>query len=384
MTERLFEQDSYCREFKAVVKEVVPEEDIFRIVLDRTAFFPEGGGQSADSGTLNDLQVLDVQEQDGQIYHMVNKPLETGAEVYGAINWPKRYVKMQQHSGEHIVSGLVQAKFGYNNIGFHLGSESCTMDFDGLLTKEQIKTIEILANEVIYENLQIEVLYPNKAELGKLHYRSKIEIEGQIRLVCIPGYDLCACCAPHLNRTGEIGLIKLIGLQNYKGGVRVTMVCGRRALADYERKEESVKEISAALSAKEEAVSEAVDRLKQENESLKQNLYKQQMILVNYKAKVIDADNQVICCFESELDGEAPRELVNRLVKKGARLCAVFFYAADGGYRYVLGGSQDDVRPVGRKLDERFQGRGGGSPQMVQGMVKGEKEDICRFFDEYR
>jgi len=384
MTKRLFDQDSYCCEFKAVVEKVIPVQLGYHVVLDQTAFFPESGGQSADTGLLNGLEVTGVQEKDGVIYHIMNQPLEPGEEVFGVISWDERYDKMQQHSAEHIVSGLVYSRFGYHNVGFHLGNEICTMDFDGPLTKEQLWDIECFANEAVYEDLLIEVLYPSGKELSDCDYRSKIEMEGSIRLVQIMGYDLCACCAPHLHRTGEIGLIKLIERQNYKGGVRISMVSGRRALVDYDRKKDSISKISEILAAKEEMVTVAVERLKQENEELRLNLRRQQMLLVSYKAKDISTDTGVICCFESELQGEAPRELVNRIIQKGVTLCAVFYGAEDGGYRYVLGGNIDDVRPIGRELNEKFQGHGGGSSKMVRGLVKGDQEAIGRFFDNYK
>jgi len=384
MTERLFDQNSYCREFEAVVETVIPERDHYQVILNQTAFFPEGGGQSADTGTLNGLYVSDVQEKDGIVYHKMEQPPAVAERVEGILDWSKRYDRMQQHTGEHILSGLVHNEFGYDNAGFHLGEENCTVDFNGLLTKAQAAEIEILANEAIYKNLPLEILYPNKEELAELDYRSKIEIEGQVRLVQIPGYDLCACCAPHLQRTGEIGLIKLVSMQNYKGGVRLSVLCGLRALADYSRKEENVKQISTLLSAKEESISEAVGRLKQENEELKNKLYQQQMQLVAYKAEQIAAENQVICYFEAELTGEAPRELANRIIKKGARLCAVFCPDSNGDYRYIMGGSTEDIRPIGKQLNQAFNGRGGGSSQMVQGMLRGEQENILKFFDQYK
>ena len=194
----------------------------------------------------------------------------------GKIDWDMRFLKMQQHTGEHIVSGLVHAGFGYNNVGFHLGSEDCTMDFDGEITEEQLREIEWQANEAAVKNLEVQVSWPSKEELASLEYRSKIEIEGAVRIVTIPGYDVCACCAPHVKRTGEIGLIKLTNVQRYKGGVRVTMLCGFRALADYDAKEQHVKNISALLSAKEDKISQAAEHLKEECGRLKARLLEEQ------------------------------------------------------------------------------------------------------------
>ena len=247
--------------------------------LDRTAFFPEGGGQYADTGTLDEMQVCDVQEKDGRIFHIMEDKSEqipeyftVGRSVSGRINWEERFMKMQQHTGEHIVSGLVHARFGYNNVGFHLGSEDCTMDFNGIITKEELQEIEREANRAVWKNLPVEVLYPSEEELASMEYRSKIEIEGQVRIVVIPGYDVCACCAPHVKYTGEVGVIKLTNVQRYKGGVRVTMLCGVRALLDYEEKQREVQSVSAMLCARENEIAEAVEHLRKECGDLKQEI----------------------------------------------------------------------------------------------------------------
>ena len=244
MTGKLFYDDSHRVEFTAEVLSCEPWKNQYKIVLDRTVFFPEGGGQYADTGELNGVRVTDVHEKDGVIFHTADAPLKEGETVAGSINWEERFEKMQQHTGEHIVSGLVNARFGYHNVGFHLGGDYCTMDFDGVLTKEELKEIEFAANEAVWKDLEVEVEFPPKDVLEEMEYRSKIEIEAQVRIVTVPGYDVCACCAPHVKKTGEIGLIKLVNMIHYKGGVRITMLCGARALRDYGRKDENIKEIS--------------------------------------------------------------------------------------------------------------------------------------------
>ena len=209
MTEKLFYMDSHLKEFDATVISCEPYGEGYRAVLDRTAFFPEGGGQASDTGWLNDVEVLDVQEKCGEIYHYIRDIIPAGTTVQGKIQWEERFSKMQQHTAEHIISGLIYKQYGYHNVGFHLADTYCTMDLDGPLSKKQLKELEWKANEAVFKNIPIEVLYPSKEELVKLAYRSKIEIEGQVRIVQIPGYDMCACCAPHVKRTGEIGLIKI-------------------------------------------------------------------------------------------------------------------------------------------------------------------------------
>ena len=376
MTEKLFYEDSHMITFSAVVTACEKVGDYYEAVLDRTAFFPEGGGQYADTGLIDGVKVLDAHERDGVIYHKVEKELLIGKQVEGTIDWEERFSKMQHHSGEHIVSGLVNAIYGYDNVGFHMGKEAVTMDFNGVLSKEQLREIEHKANEAVVKNLDIQVLYPSKDELVEMRYRSKIEIEGQVRIVVVPGYDTCACCAPHVNQTGEIGVIKLIGVQNYKGGVRVSMLCGFRAIADYEKKSESTKSISVMLSAKEDEIVDEVAKLKEELAIQKGKLAEMQKALLQYKVKELSEDEPLIVLFESDLSGDAPRELVNLLLAKGTEIGAVFTETGDNQYRYVIGSKMADVRPFAKMLNEKFEGRGGGKPEMVQGSVNGNADAI--------
>lgn len=412
MTEKLFYEDSHMRTFTAVVLECgpvgdgapeasaktadarqgerdpeasgrtgeIPEGKRYQIVLDRTAFFPEGGGQYADTGQLQAdsevVRVLDVQEYDGKIFHITDRPVPAGSTVSGQIDWAERFMKMQQHTGEHIVSGLVHARFGYDNVGFHLGSTDCTMDFNGEITREELHEIELRANEAAAANLEIQVSYPSGEELAGLEYRSKIEIEGQVRIVTIPGFDVCACCAPHVKKTGEIGVIKLTHVQRYKGGVRVTMLCGSRALADYDRKSASVSQISASLCAKEDEVAEAVEHLKEECARLKARLAEQQREMLRLKARESDGEEGAVCLFESGLEGEGPRLLMNLVMERGHELCAVFCGNDVEGYRYVIGSVSLDLRKLVKELNAAFSGRGGGKPEMVQGSLKGTESEL--------
>ncbi len=376
MTEKLFYEDSHMITFSATTLACEKAGDYYEAVLTRTAFFPEGGGQYADTGVIDGVEVVDVHERQGLIYHKMRGSLEVGKEVSGSINWEERFSKMQQHSGEHIVSGLVHQHFGYDNVGFHMGKDVVTMDFNGVITKEQLKEIERKANEAVARNIDIQVLYPSKEELAKIEYRSKIEIEGQVRIVEIPGYDTCACCAPHVKKTGEIGIIKLVGMQNYKGGVRVSMLCGFRALADYDEKSESVKKVSVMLSAKEKEIAEEVRRLKEELECQKGKTAELQKELLTYKVKELEENREIVVVFESELSGNAPRELMNLILEKGTGVAAVFAGDSSKGYRYVIGSQTQDTRIYAKALNEKFQGRGGGKPEMVQGSLCGDEMEI--------
>lgn len=380
MTEKLYDTDSHQRKFSARVISCAMSQKGYEAVLDRTAFFPIGGGQAADTGRLGGIRVLDVHERNGVIYHLLEQPLEEGIEVNGEIDWEKRFSRMQQHSGEHIVSGLIHSKFGYDNVGFHLGEEVCTLDVSGPLSKEEVKEMEDAANAVVFQNIPIEVLYPSKEVLAELEYRSKIEIEGRVRIVRIGEVDTCACCAPHVERTGEIGLIKLIQSQNYKGGMRLTMVCGVRALRDYQEKEQSVKAIMASLCSKEELIAESVERMKEENAAFKMEIYKLQKEILAQKACAYDGVEKAIV-FET-LSGNWLREFMNLILERGAKVCGVFSGNENEGYRYVLGSKREDVRVYAKRLNERFSGRGGGKPDMVQGTIGGTEIEIRKLLEE--
>lgn len=380
MTEKLFYQDSHRSTFTAIVQEVRPSGNGYEIILDRTAFFPEGGGQSSDTGSLGGVSVSDVQEIDGKIIHYTDGSLVEGTEVEGCIDWTERFSKMQQHTGEHIVSGLIHKIYGYHNVGFHLGTDSVTLDFNGVVPKEKLHEIEQLANEAVAKNLPVQVLYPTDEELSKISYRSKIEIEGQVRIVVIDGYDVCACCAPHVKQTGEIGLIKLVGMQNYKGGVRISMLCGFRALEDYYQKEKNNREIAVMLSAKEYETAVEVERLQEELAMKKAKIAELERKFLEQKVETLDISGEIVCLFE-ETDPVMTRELVNLLLKKGAKMAAVFSGNEREGYRYVLGSRSLDVRKNGKLLNEAFHGRGGGKPEMVQGTVQGKREEIEAFLN---
>ena len=387
MTEKLFYEDSYIKEFQARVLSCRERSGGYQAVLTRTAFFPEGGGQSADTGFLytkegEEIRVTDVHEKDGVVYHHISQPVQEGTEVRGKLDFQERFSKMQQHTGEHILSGLVNRHFGYRNVGFHLGTQEVTMDYDGVLTEEDLRQIEYEANEAVAENIPVKVLYPSKEELKNIIYRSKIEIEGQIRIVQIPGYDSCACCAPHVKETGSVGLIKIVGAVHYKGGMRVSILCGFRALEDYRMKERNVTEISNLLSAKQEDTAQAVEHLGQElNRQKEKNKALQEryvaLCLENIRKNADPEEN--IFLFEEELDPGARRDFVNKGMEMTRGLAGVFVGTDDSGYQYVLGSRRPDIQETGKKLNARFQGKGGGRPPMIQGSLKGNEQEIREF-----
>lgn len=379
MTDKLFYKDGYQQEFTARVISCEETKKGYAIVLDQTAFFPEGGGQYGDLGFLDSVRVIDTQEKGDLVYHYTKEALEPGKEVTGRLDWQVRFDRMQQHSGEHIISGIVHRRFGYDNVGFHLADDYCTMDFNGPITMDALKEIEEEANRIVFANLDINILYPSKEELKNLEYRSKIEIEGQVRIVKIPGVDICACCAPHTATTGEIGLIKLVRMDNYKGGERIYMLSGMRALKDYQIKEGSVKSISASLCVKEDEVAGAVEKLKEEQGALKNEIAALKQKLLAYCVEKISVDDPVSLVFDPELTGNEPREFMNLLLDKGAEICGIFAGDDEKGYRYVIGSRKEDVRPYGEKL-KSLGGRGGGKSEMIQGSIQAARAVLEEIF----
>ena len=268
-----------------------------------------------------EVEVVDVHEKDGVIYHYTKEPIEAGQKVEGRILWEVRFDRMQQHTGEHIISGLVHQKFGYDNVGFHLGEDYCTMDFNGPITKDQLKEIEQEANRAVFQNLDVISSFPSEEERSRMEYRSKIELSGEVQIITIPGYDVCACCAPHMKKTGEIGLIKLVQMDHYKGGERITMLAGDRALKDYGEKEKNIKEISALLCAKENEAAEAVARLKEEAKEQKERLGALQQKLLRFQAKEIPVEEMTLV-FDASLTGNGKRAY-EPSAGTGAGICLV-------------------------------------------------------------
>lgn len=377
MTEKLYDKDSYLQEFQATVISCEQKnENTWRMVLDKTAFFPEGGGQTGDTGWLNDVEVTDTHEKNGIIYHETKTPLEMGTKVAGKIDFAARFDKMQQHTGEHILSGIVCSTYNYNNVGFHLSSEITTLDFDGELSTEQVRELEIRVNQAIHENIPVKVKFPTKDELAEMDYRSKIEIEGQVRIVEIPGIDRCACCAPHVKTTAEVGLLKIQSCDRHRGGCRLTIVCGMRALKDYQQKQESVGKVSAALSAKPEKIAEAVEHLQEQQAKLREQLNHIQAMYLQEKLEKIHAEDQCVCIFEEALDSIAMRNFVNGAMDRCGGICGAFIGNDKSGYHYILGSKELDVREISKQLNAKFKGKGGGKPQMVQGSLNGAKKEI--------
>ena len=344
----------------------------------RPAFYPEGGGQPADQGTLGEAKVLDVKEDGEEVIHLCDRPFEPGSTVHGTLDWDRRFRFMQQHSGEHIFSGIVHRTFGYDNIGFHMGKDCVTVDFSGMLSEDDIALVERASNEAVLADLEILEDYPSREELDRLDYRSKKELEGQVRIITIPGADVCACCGTHVKRTGEIGPIKAVSSEHYNSGIRISLQIGWKALEDYEEKHQNIKEISALLSVPPQETAEAVRRLQEQLQELKAaNVAMKQKQLDRIVQETPEGKERAVC-FEEDLNPVEVRMLADRLSKK-ARFAAVFSGNEEEGYKYVICSAETDVAAFGKRFNEALNGRGGGRNPMIQGSVAAKRAQIEEF-----
>lgn len=380
MTEKLYYSDGHLSRFTARVTSCEKENGVWAVKLDRSAFFPGGGGQEADEGVLSDMKLLGLREEGEDIVHLTPAPLEPGALVEGRIDWPLRFSRMQGHSGEHILSGTVHRLFGYDNVGFHMGEEAITIDFSGELSREDLSRAELEANRAIWRDVPVRTLLPTPGELAAMDYRSKKELTGQVRIVEIEGVDLCACCAPHVSHSGEVGLLKIIDSMRHRGGTRLTLLCGEAALLDYEALHENNAAVSAALSAKRLETGGAIARVMAEQEERRAELTKLKRELLQLKAAALRPTEGSICIFESDIDMITLRELVNAGSELAGKVCAGFA-GTDGDYKYIIGSRTVPLRARAKEINAAIDGRGGGSDAMIQGTSRARREDIERYFN---
>ena len=382
MTEKLFYKDAYQKTFEATVTECREGKNGYEIILDQTAFYPEGGGQPGDIGYLQTgdqkVEVTDTHEKDGEILHFCGQPLEKGSKVTGSIDWERRFDLMQNHSGEHIVSGLIHHKFGYNNVGFHMGKDTVTIDFDGEFSVEDMCRFEQEANARIWANEQVDITSYTEEEAETVEYRSKKELHGVVRVVTFPNADVCACCGTHVRYTGEIGLIKLISLQKWKGGVRMEMLSGRKAMeyvADVCRQNQ---QISVALSAKPLETAEAVEHLKKLQMDQQFHAGALEQKLFQYMAKQYEGSGSVLL-FEEGLAADSVRKLTAEIMETCEGRCIVCSGDDENGYKYAMGEKDGDLRALVKEFNSTLNGRGGGKPFFVQGSVAATRKEIEEF-----
>ena len=369
------------------------KENTYKVILNQTLFFPEAGGQSCDKGEIliGDISatVESVQiDKDGIISHYIysSSPLNitnlVNTKIKGRIDWEHRFSNMQQHSGEHIFSGIVHEKYGYDNVGFHLSDNSVTMDYNGYLTPDEAYEIEALVNKVIADNVDVICSFPSDTELENIDYRCKVELTGDVRIVEIAGVDICACCCPHVAKTGEIGLLKVISSIKYKGGTRLSILCGFRALKYFSSLQADMNELRTLLSSELGEVVNNVAAIKNERDELKIKLREAN------KAKLISeidhlSDSAGALIFTDEVDTKSQREALNYLIERRDNYCGILVGDDKKGYSYLIGSNSLDSTLIGERLKESFGAKGGGKKEMIQGFVEARACDIKALLDGF-
>lgn len=400
VTQVIYEDDAYVKECTAKVLECretlhklgEKEEKMYGIVLDKTIFFPEGGGQPADCGVIGNEEVVDVQKEDGVIYHYVRAPFIPGEEVSTAIDFNIRYTRMQNHSGEHLFCGLIHKLYGYENVGFHMSEAGVTVDVNGILTAEDFEKLELFANDAISANASISVVYPDSPD--ELDYRSKLDLKEDIRVVIIEGYDACACCAPHVKSTAEVGLIKVMEFMSHRGGTRFTLKCGSDALKDYRVLHEEIVQMMRIFSSKREechlAAARVSEQLKERQETI--TLLKKQITALHMDKLREDIqkpeNSKVLAIFGETLDEVQMRTLINEGVTLTSGLVAGFMGKDGAGYRYIIAKNESaqepDLRTLAKEMNGALNGRGGGSIKMIQGSLEADRAEIEAFLNLFR
>ncbi len=379
MTQKLFYEDPYMRSFSAHVIRCDPAADEsgrWEIVLDRTAFYPEGGGQPGDTGVLGNVRVLDTQESGDEVVHICSAPLEAGQKTAGEIDWDRRFDFMQQHSGEHILSGLAHRHYGYENVGFHMGAQAVTVDLSGVLSWEQLQELEREINEIIWQDVPILEQYPSAEELSRIDYRSKKELSGWVRLIDIPGADLCACCGMHVARTGAIGLVQILSVQRFHEGVRIEMLSGKRAY-DYARMNAAQnRSVSGLLSAQLHETASHVQRILEEKAALEYDLTGLRMEWLGMQAASVRGQNPALL-FVPGLNPDGVRMLCTKMMAETEGVCGAFSQSPGKGWLYAVARLEPEKV---RAMNAALSGRGGGKPGFAQGSLQAEEHEIRSWF----
>ncbi|MBR6918325.1 MAG: hypothetical protein IKN38_09080 [Clostridia bacterium] len=379
-TVRLFDEDAYLFDFTADIVSSEEREGKYLCVLDKTAFFPEGGGQSSDTGTVGDARVTYVFEKDGVIYHETDRPLAQSKNVPCSIDRNERLRKMQSHTGEHVLCGTAHRLWGAENVGFHLSEEYVRVDLDVYLDHEKVEFLEREANRAIAENHPVTAWYPTPEELGTVEYRSKDGITGDVRLVKIEDVDVCACCAPHVRSTAEIGLLKVVDSIKYKGGTRLEIVCGPDAVELFIAEHKELSLLAESYSVKRSELSSAIERQRAELLDLTHELKASKTELMKYKLEALEPKDSRECFFFDNEDPEVVRTFLNGAAAKFT--IAAGFIGADGNYRYIIRSDKVDLKSISKEINDVIAGRGGGSSVMIQGSCSADRGTIENYFKD--
>ena len=384
-TQKLYYQDPYLREFPAEVLSCETSGEVWKVVLDQTAFYPEGGGQPADRGVLKaagrEIPVTDVHEKDGRVVHTCAAPVEAGTVVTGLLDWNRRFDHMQQHSGEHILSGILCRLYHCDNVGFHLGAESVTIDYNAEISWEQALEAERLANEAVWADRETEIFYPSPEELAALEYRSKKELTGQVRIVEFPEADRCACCGTHVERAGQAGLVKVISCQKFREGVRMEILCGGRALRYLSGVYDQAQAVGQRLSVKPLETARAVERLEEELSAAKIRIAELEQTAFAAIAGEQKGRGDVVL-FQSPMRPDSLRRLADALGKACGGLGAVFSGEGEAWSYALVRADGADISSLVKNLNQTLRGRGGGRSGFAQGSVRASRGEIEEFFQE--
>lgn len=376
----LYYQNQYTKEFDADLISCEQKEDHYETILSQTAFYPEGGGQPADHGTLNGVEVYDVQLEDGKEVHYTKEPVE-GPSVHGAIDWKRRLDLMQQHTADHIFAGLVHDQYGYDNVGFQIG-DVVRMDFDGKLTDEQVRELEIEANKVVWRDEPVEAQYPTPDELEVMDFRSKKALKGQVRIMNIPDVDVCACCGTHVSHTGEVGLIRILSCTKHKKGVRVLMLAGDRALNYDLAISDQNHEVSVLLSAEPQHTASAVKDLLDQNKKLQARIDEIKFSKLEKQIESIPEGQNISMLFADNLDRSMMSKLADEIIDNRHAKAAAIFAKNPKDTAYMIISSEVNLRDISKELNQKLNGRGGGRPDVIQGMVQADEETIRQTLEE--
>ena len=380
LKDTLYYKDPYIKVFKATVLSCEKDKDNYLVILDNTAFYPEGGGQASDKGLIDGKEVIDVKERGNKIIHYLKEEIKVNKEVECVLDFEHRFIHMQSHTAEHIVSGLIHKHFGYDNVSFHMG-EVIQIDFNGPLSSDDILMIEDEANKVIYKNIDIETLWPDINELDDLEYRSKLDLKDDVRIIKISDIDMCACCGTHVSKTGEIGIIKILSSSKHKDGVRLEMLAGKRCFEYLRDIYEENHKISVMLSAEMNKTSEYVYKLKEDYKN-KEFDYLKYMERYLDNAESINLKDGVLCYFEENIDKNIIKKFTKKILDKDDVHTVFFINSNNGKNDYLFMSKQMDLKAIVKVLNEELKGKGGGGIDIAQGYFESDKEAIVKALKE--
>jgi alanyl-tRNA synthetase len=384
MTERIYYTEPACQSFDAVVTAVVDHEGAPAVVLDRTAFYPTSGGQPFDTGRLGTTEVLNTVDEDERVLHVVRIPLEVGAMVHGAIDWARRFDHMQQHTGQHVLSAAFDRVLDNRTMSVHMGGESSTIDLAREVTPADLERCVDEANRVVWEDRPVTIRFASAEEVAAMPLRKEPVRQGPLRLIEVADFDLSACGGTHVARTGEIGMIGVIGAEKFRGGSRVTFVCGGRSLQTLRMYRDAIAGSVRCLSVLPRDLPAAVERIQAEARQARKVVSKLQSDLAVHEAsRLIDASPEVdgVRRVVQALDGwdaAGLKAIASSMTSRGG--VAVVLVSSSAPIAVVVArtaGVALDANAILQQLLARFGGRGGGKADLAQGAgLAGDLGDI--------